>query len=409
MDVNKRTLLTRPLGDDDDDERQSGMSKLWPQQLQIRSPAISRACLLAPLFPEHSPHRRMLHFQNFIYGYVLWRSSTDLRPKRCRVIWMSFYYYTRADANLLGPNIHNVQFGSATLCLSESIGVCPDALHSIRFNSVVRRTTWLSRGLLEFLTYIQRTYFLWPYLHLVFANIPFLFGKLIDSLVILLIINDPRVMQRVLITTTQLALISHVYQNLLQTSAARTDGVVQSSSTELYLVLLYSSIHLVSTSPLGITTKDKQLSLSSSPSLGCPPFSLDASKISRNVFFFPTFSNRFRCVAAYTTRLLVMYSPFSSHSGGGAWAGNIVFRWATKVVSSWNSEMMSEVAYWGYKKKTGKTSVFPVGSSKSKCGNTGLEEPPGLLRMTTFLSCQLSVNSLTLGEKETYSIGHLQS
>jgi len=54
---------------------------------------------------------------------------------------MSFYYYTRADANLLGPNIHNVQFGSATLCLSESIGVCPDALHSIRFNSVVRRTT----------------------------------------------------------------------------------------------------------------------------------------------------------------------------------------------------------------------------------------------------------------------------
>ncbi len=54
---------------------------------------------------------------------------------------------------------------------------------------------------------------------------------------------------------------------------------------------------------------------------------------------------------------------------------------ATKVVSSTKSEMMSEVACWGYKKNTGSTRVDPVGSSVSKCGATGATLPPGLLNM----------------------------
>jgi len=55
------------------------------------------------------------------------------------------------------------------------------------------------------------------------------------------------------------------------------------------------------------------------------------------------------------------------------------------VVSSMKSEMISDVACWGYKKNTGRTSVVPVGSSGSKWGETGLIEPPGLLNMTIFL------------------------
>ena len=200
MDVNKRTVLTRPLGDDYDEQRQSGMSKLWPQQLQIRSPAISRACLLAPVFPEHS----YVAFGPELYLWLCFYTPRMTKFNRSASETLQGYL----DVLLLrcssfGANIHNpIRIRDSVLIwIDWSLSRCLTDSNqywklSIRFNSVVRRTTWLSRGLLEFLTYIQRTYFLWPYLHLVFANIPFLFGKLIDStLVILLIINDPRVMQ----------------------------------------------------------------------------------------------------------------------------------------------------------------------------------------------------------------------
>ena len=78
------------------------------------------------------------------------------------------------------------------------------------------------------------------------------------------------------------------------------------------------------------------------------------------------------------TRFAGWYSLFKSQSGAGALGGNIVSIWTPKAVSSTNSEMMSEVAYCGYKKNTGRIRVDPVGSSGSKCGATGLIEPPGL-------------------------------
>jgi hypothetical protein len=62
---------------------------------------------------------------------------------------------------------------------------------------------------------------------------------------------------------------------------------------QLSLLLLNSSTHLASTCPLGTTTKAKQPSFNSSPSLGSPAFPPLALQTSLRVIFFPTFSNLF--------------------------------------------------------------------------------------------------------------------
>ena len=100
------------------------------------------------------------------------------------------------------------------------------------------------------------------------------------------------------------------------------------------------------------------------------------------------------------TRFSKKYSFFESQSGAGALGGNIVPIWSPKVVSSTNSEMMSEVAYCGYKKNTGKIRVDPVGSSESKCGDTGLIEPPGFGKLIKLRSWRKKNKHERLNERQ---------
>ena len=112
-------------------------------------------------------------------------------------------------------------------------------------------------------------------------------------------------------------------------------------------MLLNSSIHLCSGSPLGTTTKLRYPSRTSNPS-DLPSFvDLAVSHTFRSVIFIPTFSKRFKWVIAYTVSLPITYSCLESQSGGGAFGGNMVSRRSPNLVSSWKLGTTSDWAYWG--------------------------------------------------------------